>query len=132
MNNTNTNKGNNGPSAFSIEPSADIDTVMSLLNVNYTLHICILYFIWIIFILYISNKVVNIDWKLTYIKNRFGDRVHYYIMKHLTYTSKSNNFFIVLGILLLIISSIYGLFLAKFLINNIDIISEIVLQSKSK
>lgn len=53
-------------------------------------------------------------------------------MKHLTYTSKSNNFFIVLGIILLIISSIYGLFLAKFLINNIDIISEIVLQSKSK
>nr|YP_009364334.1 hypothetical protein [Ophiocordyceps sinensis]ARF03400.1 hypothetical protein [Ophiocordyceps sinensis]QDH07248.1 hypothetical protein [Ophiocordyceps sinensis] len=128
----NTNDGNNGPSAFSIEPSADIDTVMSFLNANYLLHVYVLYFIWAILILYISNKVVKNDWKLIYIKNMFGERIHSFVTKSFTYTSKSNNFFIVLGWILLILSSIYSLYIANFLVNNIDIISEIVLESKSK
>lgn len=88
VNNTKTNEGNNGPSAFSIEPEVDIDTVMSLLNSNYLLHICILYFIWAILILYISNKVVKNDWKLIFIKNLLGERVHSLVIKSFTYTSK--------------------------------------------
>nr|YP_009327783.1 hypothetical protein [Epichloe typhina]APB96742.1 hypothetical protein [Epichloe typhina] len=51
--------GDDGPAAFSIEPSADIDTIMALLNANYVVHICIIMFIWSIFILFLSNKVVN-------------------------------------------------------------------------
>jgi hypothetical protein len=37
------NPGDDGPSAFSIEPCADIDTVMILLNCNFIFQCCILY-----------------------------------------------------------------------------------------
>jgi hypothetical protein len=37
---------------------------MALLNANYVVHICIIMFIWSIFILFLSNKVVNNQWKL--------------------------------------------------------------------
>jgi len=50
----------NSPSdAFSMEPSADMDTILSLLNANYIMHICITYLILIILVLYIADKVVT-------------------------------------------------------------------------
>lgn len=50
---------NDGPAAFYIEPTADLDTVMALLNANYLLHWCIIGFIYCIIILLIAKKVVN-------------------------------------------------------------------------
>lgn len=48
-----------GSAAFSIEPGADLDTVMSLLDANHILHICILYLPIAIMILYASTMVVE-------------------------------------------------------------------------
>lgn len=48
-----------GPAAFSIEPGADLDTVMSLLDANHILHICILYLPIALMILYVSTMVVE-------------------------------------------------------------------------
>jgi hypothetical protein len=53
-----TNSGD-GTAAFSIEPSADLDTIMSLLNANHILHICILYLPIAIMVLYISTMIVE-------------------------------------------------------------------------
>jgi hypothetical protein len=54
-----TSEGGGGSAAFSIEPSADIDTVMALLNSAFILDFCILYFIFAFVVIYISNKVVE-------------------------------------------------------------------------
>lgn len=49
----------NHNSAFSVEPAADMDTVLDLLNANYVLHICITYLIIIILFFYIADNVIN-------------------------------------------------------------------------
>lgn len=48
-----------GSVAFSIEPSADFDTVMSLLNANHILHLCILYLSIALMILFVSTMIVE-------------------------------------------------------------------------
>jgi hypothetical protein len=52
---------NNSPtsSAFSIEPGADLDTILSLLNANNVLHICITYLIIIMLIFYIADNITS-------------------------------------------------------------------------
>lgn len=62
-----------GPAAFSIEPGADLDTVMSLLDANHILHICILYLPIALMILYVSTMVVENKWNLIFIKYIFGE-----------------------------------------------------------
>jgi hypothetical protein len=49
----------NGGVAFSIEPNADLDTVINLLDANLILHICILYLPIALMILYISTMIVE-------------------------------------------------------------------------
>jgi hypothetical protein len=48
-----------GGVAFSIEPGADLDTVMSLLNANHILHLCILYLLIALIILYVFTMIVE-------------------------------------------------------------------------
>lgn len=57
--NTGGDSSGDGFSAFSIEPSADFDTVMSLLNANHILHLCILYLPIALMILYVSTMIVE-------------------------------------------------------------------------
>jgi len=55
-------KGGNNENGFdtsSIEPGVNIDTLMNLLETNYILHICILYLLIAIMILYISTMVLE-------------------------------------------------------------------------
>lgn len=54
-----TSNPGSGSAAFSIEPGADLDTVMSLLDANHILHICILYLPIALMILYVSTMVVE-------------------------------------------------------------------------
>nr|YP_009364362.1 hypothetical protein [Ophiocordyceps sinensis]ARF03430.1 hypothetical protein [Ophiocordyceps sinensis]QDH07224.1 hypothetical protein [Ophiocordyceps sinensis] len=121
-----------GPAAFSIEPSADIDIVMALLNSSFILQFCILYLIWTLLVIYIANRVVDNKWDLRYIKTIFGERIHYFVIKSLTYTSKTNKIWLMVIFILLFISSLASLYFSYFILNNIDIISEIVQQSKGK
>lgn len=124
--------GNDGPAAFSIEPSADLDTVMVLLNANYILHWCIIWFIYCILILLLANKVVNNQWKLEFLKKIFGEKTHNFILKSLNLTGKTNNVFIVFGFIVLIITSISTLYISYFILENIDIITDIVKEYTKK
>lgn len=119
-----------GGSAFSIEPSADTDTVMVLLNSSFILQFCILYLIWALLIIYIANKVVENKWNLTFIKNIFGERIHYFVIKSFTYTSKFNNAWLMVIFILLFSSSLASLYFSYFILNNIDIISTIIQNGK--
>nr|YP_010164140.1 hypothetical protein K8J96_mgp38 [Metarhizium album]QRK27466.1 hypothetical protein [Metarhizium album] len=124
--------GNDGPAAFSIEPSADLDTVMALLNANYILHWCVILFLYCILILFLANKVVNNQWKLEFLKKILGEKTQNFILKSLSLTSKTNNAFIILCFTFLIITSISTLYISYFITENIDIITDIVKESKKK
>lgn len=126
------NSNTGGPAAFSVEPSADIDTVMTLLNSNLILHFCILYLMWGLLVIYLADKVIENKWNLMFIKNIFGERIHSFVMKSFTYASKSNKIWLMLVFILLFSSSLGSLFFSYFILNNLDIISEIVQQSKGK
>lgn len=121
-----------GPSAFSIEPSADLDTVMSLLDANLILHICILYLPIALMTLYVSTMIVENKWNLIFIKNIFGEWFYNLLIKSLSYTGKYNRIWMFIGWVFLVFASLVALYISYFLVNNIDIISEIVQQSKPK
>lgn len=129
---SNSGNDNDGPVAFSIEPYTDLDTVMSLLNSNLILHICILYLLVALLILYISTMVIENKWNLMFIKNIFGERFYNLLIKSLSLSGKNNKIWMFIGWLFLIFASIVALYLSFFLLNYIDIISNIVEQSKNK
>lgn len=126
------NHGGDGPAAFSIEPSADIDTVMALLNSTFILQFCILYLLGALLVIYIANRVVENKLNFTFIKNIFGERIYYLVLKSLTYANKTNKIWLMVIFILLYISSLASLYFSYFILNHIDIISEIVQQSKGK
>lgn len=128
---SNSNNGD-GPAAFSIEPGADLDTVMTLLNTNLILHICILYLPIALMILYISTMVFENKWNLTFIKNLFGERFYNLLIKSLSYSAKYNKVWMFIAWIFLIFGGIVGIYISQILIDNIDIISEIVKESKNK
>lgn len=119
-----------GGAAFSIEPGADLDTVMSLLDANHILHLCILYLPIALIILYVSTMIVENKWNLIFIKNILGDWFYNLLIKSLSYTGKYNRIWMFIGWVFLVFASLVALYISDYLINNIDIISEIVQQSK--
>nr|YP_010564231.1 hypothetical protein OYW92_mgp09 [Epichloe bromicola]UYX62215.1 hypothetical protein [Epichloe bromicola] len=129
---SNTGNGNSGdgPAAFSIEPGADFDTVMSLLEANNILHICILYLPTSLMILYLSTMIVENQWNLIWIKNIFGNWFYNLIIKFLSYTGKYNRIWMFIGWVLLVFASLVALYISNFLVNNLDIISEIIQKGK--
>lgn len=129
---TSSSNSGTGSEAFSIEPGPDLDTVMTLLNANYILHICILSLLISLMILYISTMAIENKFYLVFIKNIFGERFHSFLIKLLSYSAKHNKVWMIIAWIFLIFGSIVALWLSYFLIDNIDIISEIVQQSKSK
>jgi hypothetical protein len=106
--------------------------VISLLNLNVLLHYCTLYLIFCLMILVLSNQVVNKNWKLILIKGILGDNLHKIILKGLKVTSKSNNIFIFLSSISIIISCIGTLSVSIFILNNIELISQIIQEYKNK
>jgi len=77
-------------------------------------------------ILLLFNKIIKNNYQLLYIKNIFGEYIQKLIFKIIRYSFKSNNFFIIFGWVLLIITCLISLNLSNFMLNNIEIISEIV------
>nr|YP_009307006.1 orf242 [Tolypocladium ophioglossoides]AOR52827.1 orf242 [Tolypocladium ophioglossoides] len=120
----------NGGPAFSIEPSADLDTVMSLLSANHILHVCILYLPIALMILYISTMIFENKWNLIFIKNIFGEWFYNLFIKSLSYTGKYNRIWMFIGWVFLVFASLVTLYISYFLLNNIDTISEIVQKGK--
>ena len=120
------------PTAFSIEPGADLDTVMSLLDANHILHTCTLYLSVALMILYVTTMVVEKNLNLIFIKNIFGEGFYNLLIKSLSFTAKYNRIWMFIGWVFLVFASLVALYISYYLLNNIDIISEIVQQSKSK
>ena len=88
---TSSNSGSgNGPKAFSVEESTDIDNIMTFLYVNYICHLYLLYIFIAIIILYTSTKVLEKKLNLIFIKNIFGEKFYNLFIKSLTYSSKHN------------------------------------------
>jgi general stress protein CsbA len=84
-------------------------------------------------VLYISTMIVENKWNLIFIKNIFGDWFYNLLIKCLSYTGKYNRIWILIGWVILVFASLVALYISDYLVNNIDIISEIVQQSsKSK
>jgi len=113
-------------SAFSMEPQADIDTILSLLNANYVMHICITYLIIIMLILYIADNITSNKWNLLFIERILGITAYNLIIKWFTFTAKYNKVWLGIAWLLLLIASFITLYVSGYLSNNIDIISDIV------
>ena len=112
-----------GPDAFSIEPGADIDTVLALLNSSFTLQCCILYLLWSLLIIYTTNRVIKNKWNLIFIKNIFGEKINSLAIKYFTYINKSNNIWLMIIFILIFCCSLASLYFSYFILNNIDIIS---------
>jgi len=109
--------------------SATIETVMTFLYSNLALHIAILYLLFALGILYLIDKVVKNKINIIFIRNIFGERFYNLFIKGINFTSKSNQIWMLIIWIILVLSSIGGIYFAYFLLNNINIISEI-LQSK--
>ena len=109
----------------------DDDSVMVLLNSNFVLHIIILYLLFNLVILLSSRLIIQGSLKLAFVKNIFGDHIHKLVVKAIDYISTFNNVWIWIIVVLLTISSIGSLSISYFILNNIDIISDLVKPTNS-
>ncbi len=101
-------------------------SIVSILSWNLLFHVIMFYLIVGQIILLLFNKIIKNNYQLLYIKNIFGEYIQKLIFKIIRYSFKSNNFFIIFGWVLLIITCLISLNLSNFMLNNIEIISEIV------
>lgn len=75
-------------------------------------------------VLHFNTKIINNKWEFTYIKYILGEYYSYFD-KILKFTSKSNELWMLFGWILLILACIFSTCIAFFLINYIDIITEV-------
>lgn len=85
--------------------------------------LCIFGFLDILLATYVNIIIINKNWQFTYIKNIFGERIHHYL-KMVRFGSKSNNLFIKIILISIIIVCIFCIFGELFFINYIDIITK--------
>ena len=97
---------------------------MSLLNINFILHICILYLPIAFMILYLSTMGIENKLNLIFIKNIFGEWFYNLLIKSLSYAGKYNRIWMFIAWVFLVFGSISALYVSYFILNNIDIISE--------
>lgn len=103
-----------------------LNAVLGLLNINFILHLCILYLLIALPVLYISSNKYNVD----FLKKVLGVTIYNLLVKLLTYTSNTNKIWLIIIWILLIIACLGALYISHYLSLNIDIISEIYQNSK--
>ncbi len=115
----------------SFEEGADINTIIALLDANFILHISIAYLPIALMILYLSNTIVEkqLNPQLRW-RNILDERFYNFLLKFLSYTAKHNRIWMFIGWLFLVFASLVSLYISYFILDNIEIISEIVQQSK--
>lgn len=102
-----------------------VEETMKLLYGNLGITICIFYGLILLIALFINTKIIKSKWEFTFIKNIFGSRYHRYFMKVLTFTSKSNELWMYIIWTILILGSLFSIYIAYSLIEHIDIITEL-------
>lgn len=105
----------------------DLEAVLGLLNINILLHICILYLLIALAILFISN---NIKLDFSFLKAIFGENIYKLITRLLIYINKTNKIWMSIIWIILLIACLGTLYISNYLSLNIDVISEIYLNSK--
>lgn len=97
----------------------------SVLSANIGISSSILISLSLIFGMYISSKIINEGWDLSFIKNIFGKRFYYYFIKIYSYENKTNKAWMIFGYIILIIANIVSIYFAYNLIIYIYIITEV-------
>jgi hypothetical protein len=107
-----------------------IKLATEMLTWNLIINGCRLILLLGLLTLYISFKVLEGKWSFSFIKEIFGERFYRYFMKMYTYGSKTNRGWMLFNIIFIFISSIVSIFIAYFLVNYIDLITEMYEYSK--
>lgn len=107
-----------------------LNAVLGLLDANIILHICILYLLIALALLYISNNFANNKLKTDFLKNIFGVRFYNIVVKLLNYTNKTNKIWMIVIWVLLLIASLATIYISYYILFHIDVISEIYQNSK--
>lgn len=107
-----------------------VEETMKLLYANIVASGCIFYGLYLLIALFINTKIINNKWEFAFIKRIFGSRYHRYFIKALTYTSKSNELWMYIILTILLVGGLLLIFMGYFLINNIDLITELYEYSK--
>jgi len=72
----------NSGSAFSIDEELD-SNIMTFFLANYSIHLLLLYIFNILFIILLSNYIINKDYKLLFIKNIFREKFYNFFFKYI-------------------------------------------------
>lgn len=91
-------------------------TIIDLIDYNLILNICIYNLLFVLLILFITSKARTNQLSLIFIKNNFGERIHNFVIKILSFTSKSNKAWIIIILILLILACLSIIYIAQFLI----------------
>jgi len=107
-----------------------VKLAIEMLTTNLVISGTILILLYALSSFYISSRIIEGKWNLSFIKNIFGERFYLFYVKIRTYGSKTNKAWMLYNIIILIICSIISIFIGYFLINYIDLITEMYEYSK--
>jgi hypothetical protein len=108
-----------------------VEETMRFLYANLAASGCIFYGLILLIALHINTKIINSKWEFAFIRNIFGPRYHKYFMQALTFTSKSNELWMYIGWTILVIGCLLSIFMGYFLVNYLDLITELYEYSKN-
>jgi len=103
--------------------------VVDLLYSNYYMHVITLYLSITLLYVIITYFICN-NYKLKFLKILLGEGVYNFLYKIYIKINSFNKFWIFFILILLIINCIINLYYSNYILNNIDIISEIVKNTK--
>ena len=109
-----------------LDPFVDeIKETTHALYSNLALSVCIFYSLLLLAALHINTKLINNKSALNFMKNMLGQRNYYYFIKMLTFTSKSNELWIYIGLTIILIASLFSIYFAYMWIIHIDLFTEL-------
>ena len=115
-----------------INPSTnEVKETKEFLMTLLSLKCLILFLLYLLLGQYLSTKIINEKWDLTFIKRIFGERFYYYFMKIYTYGSKTNEAWLLFGWIILVVGSLGYIVLLYYFIKNIDLITELYQYTKN-
>lgn len=100
--------------------------VMVLLELNLILHVIMLYLFLNLIMILLLDLVFKVDLEVLYVRKIIGKHFLCFGLRCINYSSNMDKFWIRVILILFVISFIGSLFISYFLLNNIDIISDIM------
>jgi hypothetical protein len=116
----------NNFSAKSIDDNIELESVMTLLNSEFILNIVIVYLVISLLTLYLIDMAIKNNSEFTLLKNFFSEHIYKFFISTMKFSSKSNKTFLLITWTILFICCVSSLSFSYFILNNIDIISDII------